>query len=240
MSRRRRRGTAAPVRHARRRGGVLLELARCLVLASLVLPAAAQAEWTGVSARLANVESDWSFESGRREADISELSFQIEEKIESGLAVGLDLGYMDMRLIPSADSPAESLKFDGQYIGIYLRQPLRISERLELHGMFSISYHSGDQSGADADDDDAEIDWTSSLLEIGMGLRFSKFRVTPYAVYNDIDGDVSGGGTEVFDMEDNLSQGIRFDYFVEDTAFIQFDFIAGGSAGGYLNFVRRY
>lgn len=239
MIRRCRRGPTAPVRHARARAAALRELTRCLVLFAVMLPLAASGQWTGVSARLADVESDWSFESGRREADISELSFQIEEKTDSGLAVGLDLGYLDMRLIPSSDSPADSLKFDGHYIGIYLRQPLRISERLVLHGMYRISYHSGDQSGADADDD-AEIDWTSSLLEFGLGLRFSKFRVTPYAVYNDIDGDVSGGGTEVFDIEDNLSYGARFDYFVEDTAFIQFDFIAGGSAGGYLSFVRRY
>lgn len=226
--------------HAGSRPDRLSKLTRCLVLSSLLLPAAAPAQWTGVSARLANVESDWSFDSGRREADISSLSFQIEEKTASGLAVGLDLGYMDMRLIASADSLAENLKFDGQYIGIYLRQPLRISERLELHGMLGFSYHSGDQSGADSDDDEAEIDWTSSLFELGLGFGFSNFRVTPYVVYEDIDGDISGGGTEVFDLHDNLSQGIRFDYFVEDTAFIQFDFIAGGSAGGYINFVRRY
>ena len=240
MSRRRPCLTAVSLRDTGDCAGPLLQWTQCLILFSLLLPSAAPAQWTGVSAGLANVESDWSFDSGRREADISELSFQIEEETQTGLVVGLDLGFMDMRLIPSSASSADSLKFDGQYIGIYLRQPLRINERLSLHGMLRLSYHSGDKSGDDADEDDAEIDWTSSLLELGMSLRLSSFRVTPYAVYNDIDGDVSGGGTEVFDVEDNLSQGVRFDYFVEDSAFIQFDFITGGSAGGYLNFVRRY
>ena len=41
-------------------------------------------------------------------------------------------------------------------------------------------------------------------------------------------------------MDEALSHGLRFDYFVEETAFIRFEIVSGGFAGGYLNFVRRY
>lgn len=210
-----------------------------LLLLTLFFPSIAAAFWTGISARLANFDSDWAFESGTREAQLGELSFQIEERTGSNLAVGAEIGYFDLRVIPPSDSPLETLKFDGQYLGIYLRQPLRLNDWLTLHGSLGLRYSTGGESGS-SDDDEAEIDWTSTLFELGLSLRYSNFRVTPYLVLHDIDGDISDDGTEVFEMEEDASQGIRIDYFVEDTAFIQFDFTTGGSVGGYINFVRRY
>ena len=70
--------------------------------------------------------------------------------------------------------------------------------------------------------------------------RAIRLRIAPYAIYQDVDGDISGGGTEVFEPDEPLTQGVRFDYFVEDTAFVRFEFVAGGRSGGYLSFVRRY
>ena len=211
------------------------------VLALLVLaftaPMAA-ASWTGISLKLANIDSDWSFGSETREAQSSELSFQIEERTDTNLSVGAEIGYFDMRVVPERNSAAETLKFDGQYLGIYLHQPVHFNDWLSMHGALGIRFSTGDESGDD--EDDAEIDWTSSLFELGLSLRFAHFRITPYAVYHDIDGDISGDGADTFEMEEDLTQGIRIDYFTEKTAFIRFDFTTGGTVGGYIHFVRRY
>lgn len=213
---------------------------RFSLLLLLLFSSLVSAEWTGVALEIGETDSDWKFEDDIREAQISEINFQIEEKIETGLTFGASIGYFDMRVIADSDSAAETLKFDGQYLGLYIRQPLPISKHVSFHGLFSIRYASGTESGADDEDDEQDIDWTQSAFELGLNLRFSRLRIAPYAIYQDVDGDISGGGTEVFELDEPLTQGVRFDYFVEDTAFVRFEFVTGGRSGGYLSFVRRY
>lgn len=121
---------------------------------------------------------------------------------------------------------------------MYLRQALRINDHISLNGAFGIRYTNGSESGAD--DDRAEIEWTQSVVELGLGLRFAHFRIMPYAAYHDIDGDISDDGTDVFETDEALIRGLRLDYLVEDSAFIRFEFASGGRQGSYLNFVRRH
>ncbi|MCP4410427.1 MAG: hypothetical protein GY807_22320, partial [Gammaproteobacteria bacterium] len=52
---------------------------------------------TGISFEVGNYDSDWEFKRDNREAQISEISFQIEDKTESGLTVGASIGYVDLR-----------------------------------------------------------------------------------------------------------------------------------------------
>ncbi len=212
-----------------------LSLLFLLFFSSLV-----SAEWTGVSLEIGETDSDWKFDDDVREAQVSEINFQIEEKIDSGLTFGASIGYFDMRVVPDSDSAAETMKFDGQYLGLYIRQPLPISKHISFHGLFSIRYTNGTESGVDDDEDEKDIDWTQSSFELGFNLRFSKLRIAPYAIYQDVDGDISGGGTDVFELDEPLTQGVRLDYFIEDTAFVRFEFVNGGRSGGYLSFVRRY
>ena len=101
-----------------------------------------------------------------------------------------------------------------------------------------IRYTNGSESGAD--DDRAEIEWTQSVVELALGLRLANIRIMPFAAYHDIDGDISDDRTDVFEADEALISGLRLDYFVEDSAFIRFEFVGGGRQGGYLNFVRRY
>lgn len=216
----------------------MLALRISLVLLLLSHTGLTNAAWSGVSFELGNTDSDWAFEDDTREAQISQISIQIEEKTESKLTVGGSIGYVDLRTVASSDSAAETMKFDGQFISVYLRQPLRFNDHLSLHGAFSFRYTTGSESGDS--DDRAGIDWTESVFELGLSLRFANFRVTPYTAYHDIDGDISGDGTDVFEIDETLTRGLRFDYFVEDTAFIRFEFSSGGVEGGYINFVRRY
>ena len=196
----------------------------------------AQADWTGVTLELANVDADWKFDSGVREAQINSIAFQIEEETATGLSVGGGIGYLDMRVV--GDSSTDTRKFDGEYLQIYLRQEIRISERISLHGLFNYSYNDGRDN---REDDRADIDWNEASFQIDASLRFGNFGITPFAAYYDIDGDISDdNGTEFFEMDDPVSHGIRFDYYTEPTAFIRIVFQSGGQSGGYLTFARRY
>ncbi len=196
----------------------------------------AKADLTGITLELANVDSDWKFDNSVREAQINSIAFQIEEKTATGLSVGGGIGYIDMRVV--GDSGTDTRKFDGEYLQIYLRQEIRISESISLHGLFNYSYNSGRDN---KENDRADIDWNDASLQIDASVRFANFGITPFAAYYDIDGDISdNNGTEVFEMDDPVSHGIRFDYYTDPTAFIRFVFQSGGRSGGYLTFVRRY
>ena len=207
-----------------------------LLLILFLYTGLAEADLTGVTLELANLDSDWKFDNGVREAQINSIAFQIEEKTATGLSVGGGIGYFDIRVV--GDSSTDTRKFDGEYLQVYLRQEIRISESISLHGLFNYSYN----SGSDNDETDrADIDWNEASLQIDASVRFANFGITPFAAYYDIDGDISdNNGTEVFEMDDPVSHGIRFDYYLEPTAFIRIVFQSGGQAGGYLTFVRRY
>jgi hypothetical protein len=215
-----------------------LPVLRCGLLLLLGLHCGnAGAEWSGISLNLGNTDVDWAFRDENREAQISEISFQIEDRTSSGLAVGANIGYMDLRVV--ADTDIATRKFDGQFVGIYLRQDYSITDNLSLHGIFGFRYSSGNESGDS--DIDSDIDWTETGVELGIGFRFVNLRIMPFAAWSDVDGDISGeDGTSVFELEDPLTTGIRFDLFVEPTAFVRLEFVDGNRTGGYLVFARRY
>ncbi len=199
----------------------------------------ANASWTGVALEVTNYDSDWEFETDIREAQITSVDFQIEEKTSTELRVGIAIGYFDMRLVP--DSGAPTRKFDGNYLGIYLRQPLRLGEHLGLYGLFSVRYSDGNESGEQEDEDEAEIEWVDSRIELGLGYKVANFRITPFVAYQHVDGDVSDEqGTNVFDADDAQTVGVQLDYFIEQDAFMRFEFRDGGQAGAYLTFARRF
>ena len=204
----------------------------------LLFAGSGHAEWTGIHMELGDIDYQWEFDNDEREAQISKISFSVEEKTTAGLRIGIVFGYLDMRVV--ADTPAASEKFDGNYLSLYLRQPYQLSDHLSLHGAFTYSYHTGDESG-DEDDEQSTYDWSEASFRLGFGLRYGNLRVLPYVEYTDIDGDISGdNGTETFSVEEPQSQGIRFDYFIDDSAFIRLEFIDGGQDGGYLTFARRF
>ena len=219
------------------RNGPVYAIARLFAALLLLLQAdTATAEWTGVSVTFGRYDSDWAFSGETREAKINEIDFRIEERTESGLAVGAMIGYMDLRVAGGRDS--ETQKFDGQYFGIYLRQDHSISDLLSLHGNLDLSYHSGNESGSS--DDETDIDWTEVNFEIGLGIRTASLRIMPFARFSDLDGDISNGGTRSFELDQVDSVGIRFDIYTEQTAFIRLELVTGADEGGYITFVRRY
>ena len=86
-----------------------------------------------------------------------------------------------------------------------------------------------------------DIDWSEVALQFGASLRISNIDIAPFAVTYHVDGDISEpGSVEVFEGSGETSYGIRFDYYVDPTAFVRLEFRAGEKAGGYLGFARRY
>ena len=211
-----------------------------LLLPIWLLPvsAAAQEEWSGVRVDLAETDIEWNFDGGKREASISRVSFEIEGTAGTGLIAGFGLGYMSVSLRSGAGMQAR--RFDAEYFEVFLRQPFDLGDHFRLHAGFDYRYN----SGRDRDEDHpADIDWTEVAFEVGAGWRLTDtFRVTPFARYYSIDGDLDEdiGGVESFDLDDPVSGGIRFDYFVEETAFVRFEYQTGEYAGGYLIFAREY
>jgi len=207
-----------------------------LLLLLCLVAGPVQAEWTGVGIDIADFDSDWKFDSGVREAQITSISFQIEEKFEPGLIAGGGIGYFDMRV--RGDSTVDTQKFDGQFLELYLHQPVAVSESITPYGRLGFRYYSGNESGAT---ESADIDWTEVDLQLGVGVQFSHLRITPFVAYYNIDGDISDDiNTGDFENDDSVSQGVSFDYFVDDSAYIRVEARSGYQEGGYLSFARRY
>lgn len=195
-----------------------------------------QSELSGVSVELADVDTDWKFRGDVREAKSSRISLQIEDKTDGGLSVGCGIGYFSTRV--AADNRDDTNRYDGEYLELYLRKPVRITDSIALHSLFNFRYNTGDDGEGE---DRVDIQWNESRVEFGLSFLFSSLRLTPYAAYYDIDGDTDGeNGTDVFEVDDPQSQGIRFDYFVDTTAFIRLQIQSGNDSGGLITFARRY
>jgi len=196
----------------------------------------ARAEYTGVAFEIADYDSDWKFGDVTRVAKINSLSLQIEERVESGLTLGANLAYLSMRI--GGDETTSSTKFEGESIQIYMRQNFPLGESFSLEGLLSYGYNTGREN---VEDERADIEWSQVSAEIGLSFRLDSLRITPFTSYTDIDGDISGvSGIGTYELDDPYSHGVRFDIFVESTAFIAIRLQTGGQTGGSISFVRRY
>jgi hypothetical protein len=196
----------------------------------------ARADWTGVEFKIADIDADWEFADGTRPTKINSLSLSIEERADGGLSVGGSIGYLGMRVAGSGAT--DTTRFEGQNLEVYLRQEIPLGQSFALEGLLSYGYYTGLE---EADGDRADITWSQVGVEVGASFRYAKLRITPFASYASVDGDIRGeSGTELFELEDPYSYGLRFDIFVEPTAFITVRLQDGSQRGGFLSFVRRY
>jgi hypothetical protein len=196
----------------------------------------ARAENTGVAFEIADYESDWKFGDVTRAAKINSLSLQFEERAESGLTLGANLAYLSMRI--GGDATTSSTKFEGESLQIYMRQNFSLGESTSLEGLLSYGYNTGRENVVD---DRAKIEWSQVSAEIGLSFRFESLRITPFTSYTDVDGDISGvSGIGTFELDDPFSHGVRFDIFVDSTAFVGIQLQTGSQSGGSISFVRRY
>ena len=207
-----------------------------LVGISCLCPPPAAADLSGIRAYFAENDIDWNFASGKREASVNELSFQLEEAIDTGTRLGAGFGYMDVLLRGDATTPSRS--FNAHYLEFFARHPFTLSENIELSTRFNYRFNSGDDRN---EDDPARIDWSEAGLELGLGIQVSRVRLTPYAVYLYLDGDIdAASGSESFDLDDQISTGLRLDLFIDDTSYVGFSVETGDYSRVFLVFAREY
>ena len=216
------------------RSHVLVALILSLVVSSVSMPVAA--EVSGLRVYIAENEVDWNFDDVKREADITELSFQIEEQIDTGTRLGAGLGYLNVSL--RGEEGFETRRFDAQFIEFFMRHPFMLTESLELNTKFNYRYNTGDD---DDDDDSANIDWSEAGIELGIGIQFSRMKMTPYAAYRYLDGDLDAdSGSESFDLDDRVSGGLRLDLYVDNSSYVGVALESGDYSRFYLTFATEY
>ncbi len=221
--------------HSRRFFPKLIVLVGVLVPVFVSTPAGA--ELSGISVNIEDYSASWEFQTVERTTDINRWSFDLEEKTTSALRIGLSIGQSRIR-IRDKILPANTQKFDADLFGLYLRLPLMLSDNFSVHGRLSYRINIGRESNTI---DRNEIEWFETRAELGFSSRWQSVRFMPFVSYRKVDGDISdSGGIEVFDSVDELSSGIRFDYFLDSTAYVRFQLTTGANEGGYLAFAREY
>ena len=194
------------------------------------------ADLTGIGVKIGDSKSDWKFDGGVREARGTELSVRFEEKVESGLRIGADLGLINLRVDGSASSSSHS--FDVQYFGLNLRQPFPISETSALFIGVNYRFYSGEDSDGRSR---ADITWSELEFHFGTSLKLSTLKISPLVIYQAVDGDMDGDdSSEDFELDDPVSAGIRFDFFTDATAFVRLEFLSGSREGVFFSFAREY
>ena len=199
----------------------------------------AEADWTGVAMEIADTNADWKFDEGTRSTHGNAISFLLEQQTSGGLVIGGGIGYLVMRV--DGDGNNRTNRFDsGEYLKFYLRRDFPVSTGISFHTLLSFRYSQGYERDND-EHGDAKLEWTEGAAQLGISKRFTNWRVMPFIGYNHVDGDISDDiGTRSFELDDPVSQGVRFDYFLEETAFIRLEVQTGDQAAGLLSFYRRY
>lgn len=195
----------------------------------------ANAEYTGLILSFEELDADWKFSTGEREARSRSVSFRIEEKTRIGFRIGLGLGVSNLRI--AGDASTSRLDIDVTSLGAYLRLPTELSEHYSLNGLLSYGYYSGN---GEENLQQVGIDWHQVQVQLGFSVKFANIRITPFADYYMLTGDidyVNKGDT--FELVEAVGGGIQFDYFVRDTAFIRLKFQSGVYNGLSLSFALR-
>lgn len=198
------------------------------------------ADWSGISASIEELDSDWIFENNDRSAKVSRLNLNFEEKTSGELRVGANLGRLSAS-ISNNEGPRDTQKFDASYFGIYLRYPVPLGEYFALQSKLSYQYHTGSESGIEEDEENAEIDWREFSFELGLSAKLANIRITPFAIYSDVSGDIVGdSGTDSFESDEEISSGISIDLFLEPTSFIRLRLTTGDYESASLVFAREF
>lgn len=186
----------------------------------LLLPAAAWASWTGIAAFVGEGESDWRFDSDIQQATHRYYGLRIEENSEVDLRIGASAGFFSLRLRDPLN-PTSSEKFDGEFLSIYMRWPLRLTQRLTLHSLLNYQFNLGN-TFSETDQEEDEIDWSEISLRLGLGLQLGRLQLQPFVLLRSIDGDVTTNGlTRRYELADQNRQGLIMDYQIEANAYVR-------------------
>lgn len=213
--------------------------ARLYLMILLLVPGMAAAAWTGIAAFVGEGESDWRFDGDFQKATHRYYGLRIEEKSDVDLRIGASAGQFSLRLRDPLDL-SSSEKFDGQFLSIYLRWPINLTDNLKLHSLFNYQFNSAN-SFSDTGLEDDEIDWTELSLRFGLGLDIGRLSIQPFMLLRSIDGDVTSSGlTQSFELADDQNYGLILDYRLEPNAYIRLASGLQDRNSFYLGLVSEY
>lgn len=193
--------------------------------------------WTGIAAFVGQQDSDWIQASTLKLANIDFYGLRIEEKTEAELRVGARAGGFDLRLV-DANSETNAEKYTGQFITLYLRWPVTLTDNLRFHSTVRYQINLGTKT---ADLDGTEINWNTVSLDLGLGLQLGNLSIRPFVRLQTIDGDItSTEQTRIFKHSDTNNQGLTLDYFVEQYAYVRLQAITGNDTSMMLSFAREF
>lgn len=197
----------------------------------------AEANWSGISLSIEEIEDDWVFENDTRLSDTTRVNLHFEERTSNGMLVGANIGRLATR-ISNKTGEKNTEKFDAGYIGIYIGYPILLGDQFRIHNRFGYQYHSG--SGSTLENDD-RITWRDASFMVGLSYRYRDIRIMPFAVVSDISGDLEreATGTVTFENDETLSTGLSLDLFVDSTSFIRLQLSRGSGTSFSLRFARE-
>jgi hypothetical protein len=197
----------------------------------------ARSNWTGIIVGLEDSDTHWLVSDVSRDSSVNRLSLKMEEKTEAELRVGISVGQLSVRTRGIAGIDRID-KFEGNYLGLYLRQPVELNHYLSFEGTLGYRFHTGmGQIASDAD----EIEWHETRLVLSVGFHIVDIRFSPFVQWQKIDGDVSGeAGRNVFEIDEAESRGVMVDYFVEPFSYIRLQFSQGGNDSLQISFAKVY
>lgn len=212
------------------------------LLLLLLLPLPSLAAWTGMGAFVGQGETDWLLATESRLADSHFYGLHLEEKTQKDLRVGASAGQFSLRLLDPQDVTTAE-KFDGQFLSLYLRLPLRLNSMLSLHSGLSYRYHQGEKTAVleSTSSELIEISWHEFAFELGVSLEAGLLSVRPFISLSHLDGDItSTDALRIFTRNESLSRGLMLDYFVERSAYIRLKAVSGAYRTMQISFVREY
>ncbi len=209
---------------------------RLLLILVWLLPLQLQA-WTGISASIGEYDSQWLVDGETRPVTLTRYGLAVEDSTTIGLRVGASMGEFGLRLKSADGSRADD--YVGEYLGLRLRWPLRISEVLTFHGDFAYAWQSGRLSTGV--DNERSIDWSSTRFGFGVQLKLGILGLRPFVAWQQVDGDVYvHGGRRLFEDDGQTLGGIVLDLQVDSSGYLRFTWTSEGGRGLLMSFVRSY
>ena len=198
----------------------MFKRSRLYLMLLLLVTGPVGAAWTGIAAFVAEGESDWRFNTDVQAVTHRYYGLRVEEKTDDNLRIGASAGFFSLRLRDPLDLSASD-KFDGEFLSLYLRWPVRLTETISLHSLFNYQFNNGNTFDDSGDEED-QIDWSELSLRLGLGLQLGRLTIQPFFLRRSLDGDVtSDGATSRFELVEQNRQGVIFDYQVEANSYIR-------------------
>ncbi len=193
--------------------------------------------WTGISAFAGKTDSVLTQASSEKNANIDFYGLSIEENTDVDLRVGARAGKFDIRLVDAING-SNAEKYAGQFFSVYLRWPIKLTDKLVFHSRINYQMYMGSNP---LDSNEDEINFNEFGLDFGISFRFYQLSIRPYINFRNIDGDMtSTSGTRIFQQSEIQTQGIMLDYFVERSAYVRLQGTTGAEESVIISFVREF